>query len=156
MNKQDKYMERAVELSIESVATGGGPFGAVIVRNGEVVAEASNSVTQDNDPTAHAEVNAIREACKTLDTFVLDDCEIYCSCEPCPMCLGAIYWSRFKAIYFANTKEDAQAIDFSDRFIYEEIDRPYVARHIKTERINHPGAIQAFKDWANSEVKRKY
>ena len=113
-------MGRAIELSIESVRNGGGPFGAVIARNGEILAEASNSVTIDNDPTAHAEVNAIRRATRKLGSFDLSGCEIYTSCEPCPMCLGAIYWSHIDKIYYANNRKDAAEIGFDDDFIYQE------------------------------------
>ena len=116
-----ELMRRAIALSIESVKNGGGPFGAVIACNGEIVAEASNSVTLDNDPTAHAEVNCIRQATRKLGTFSLEGCVIYTSCEPCPMCLGAIYWAHLDAIYYANNRNDAAAIDFDDDFIYREI-----------------------------------
>lgn len=114
-------MRRAIALSEKSVKTGGGPFGAVIARGGVVVAEASNSVTIDDDPTAHAEVNAIRMACRGLKTFDLSGCDIYCSCEPCPMCLGAIYWARLDRVYYANDRKDAARIGFADNFIYDEL-----------------------------------
>ncbi|MBQ1696201.1 MAG: nucleoside deaminase, partial [Bacteroidales bacterium] len=120
MENNEKFMRLAIEKSLESVDNGGGPFGAVVVKDGEVVAVASNSVTLDNDPTAHAEVNAIRMACKKLGTFDLSGCEIYASCEPCPMCLASIYWARIGKLYYANTKVDADKIGFSDSFIYEE------------------------------------
>jgi tRNA(Arg) A34 adenosine deaminase TadA len=122
MIEQEKYMQRAIDLSRESVKSGGGPFGAVIVKNGNIIAEGSNGVTQNNDPTAHAEINAIRKAAQALQNFDLSGCEIYSSCEPCPMCLGAIYWARLDKLYFANTKEDAAKINFDDQFIYEEIE----------------------------------
>lgn len=125
MDQQKNFMHGAIRLSIENVqSSNGGPFGAVIVKNGEIIATGVNEVTKSNDPTAHAEMIAIRNACKTLDSFQLDDCEIYCSCEPCPMCLGAIYWARPKAIYFANTKTDATEINFDDNYIYQELELP--------------------------------
>ena len=116
-----EIMQRAIDLASESVKKGGGPFGAVVVKDGKVIAESANSVTPDNDPTAHAEVNAIRLACKKLGTFMLDGCEIYASCEPCPMCLGAIYWAHIKTIYYAGTRSDAAKAGFDDDFIYREI-----------------------------------
>ena len=119
---KEEFMRKAIELSVNSVKKGGGPFGAVIVRNGEIIAEASNNVTVDNDPTAHAEVSAIRNACRKLGTFDLTGCEIYTSCEPCPMCLGAIYWAHLDKIYYANDRKDAAAIGFDDDFIYKEIE----------------------------------
>ena len=118
---KEELMRRAIALSEQSVRSGGGPFGAVIARGGVIVAEASNSVTLDNDPTAHAEVNAIRQACSRLATFNLKGCDIYCSCEPCPMCFGAIYWARIDNIYYSNNRKDAARIGFSDDFIYQEI-----------------------------------
>ena len=125
IDQQKKFMREAIRLSMENVKSGnGGPFGAVIVKNGKIIATAVNEVTKSNDPTAHAEMIAIRNAFKTLDSFQLDDCEIYCSCEPCPMCLGAIYWARPKAIYFANTKTDATEINFDDNYIYQELELP--------------------------------
>ncbi len=126
IDQQKVFMREAIRLSMENVQSGnGGPFGAVIVKNGKIIAIGVNKVTKSNDPTAHAEINAIRNACKTLDSFQLDECEIYCSCEPCPMCLGVIYWARPKAIYFANTKKDAAEINFDDNFIYDEVKQPY-------------------------------
>src|SRR5499425_2923487 len=129
----DSFMARAIQLSIENVHSGrGGPFGAVIVRGDNIVAEGSNQVTSTNDPTAHAEVLAIRQACAKLGTFELKDCELYTSCEPCPMCLGAIYWARLARIYFANTAEDAAKIGFDDSFIYSELNKPHMQRRIPT------------------------
>jgi len=154
--EQKKFMQRAIELSKQSVEKGGGPFGAVIVKNGKIIAEASNSVTKDNDPTAHAEVNAIRQAAKKLNSFDLSGAEIYTSCEPCPMCLGAIYWARLDKIFFANTKEDAKAISFDDSFIYEEIDKPYSQRSIPTIQIMRNEALAAFKMWEEKEDKTEY
>ena len=152
----EKFMRRAIELSVQSVKSGGGPFGAVIVKDGKIIAEASNSVTKDNDPTAHAEVNAIRKAAKSLDTFDLSGCEIYTSCEPCPMCLGAIYWARLDKIYFANTRDDAKKIGFDDSFIYDEIPKPIDQRSIPTIQIMHNEALEAFKEWENKEDKIEY
>ena len=122
--QNDKYMKEAIRLSVENVEKGGGPFGAVIVKDGEIIARGANRVTSTNDPTAHAEVTAIREAAKVLNTFNLEGCEIFTSCEPCPMCLAAIYWARIDRIYFGNTKTDAKNIGFDDSFIYEEIEKP--------------------------------
>lgn len=149
-------MKLAIDLSIKNIEKGGGPFGAVIVKDGEIIAASANSVTIDNDPTAHAEVNAIREACKKLKTFDLSGCEIYSSCEPCPMCLGAIYWARIDKLYFANTKNDADAIGFSDNFIYDEIAKPYGERNLKTENLMREDAIKAFELWSQTENKIEY
>ncbi len=154
MNKD--FMKLAIDLSIKNIEKGGGPFGAVIVKDGEIIAASANSVTIDNDPTAHAEVNAIREACKKLQTFDLSGCEIYSSCEPCPMCLGAIYWARIEKLYFANTKKDADAIGFSDNFIYDEIAKPYSERNLKTENFMREEAIKAFEIWSQTENKIEY
>lgn len=156
MNQQTNFMSKAIQLSIESVKTGGGPFGAVIVKNGEIIAINSNSVTSDNDPTAHAEVNVIRAAAKKLGTFDLSGCEIYSSCEPCPMCLGAIYWAKIDKLYFANTKDDAKNIGFDDSFIYEEIDKPHEQRKVVTNQIMREEALVAFKLWAEKDDKIEY
>ena len=122
---KEEFMREAIRLSVEKMQAGlGGPFGAVVVRNGEIIARGYNNVLTSNDPTAHAEVDAIRKACAALGTFQLQDCELYTSCEPCPMCLGAIYWARPKVVYYGNTKEDAAAIGFDDQFIYDEINLP--------------------------------
>ena len=131
---EKKFLQRAIELAKESVETGGGPFGAVIVKDGEIVAEASNSVTKDNDPTAHAEVNCIRKACKKLNTFILEGCEIYASSEPCPMCLGAVYWAHIDKIYYAGTRYDAAWGGFDDEFIYKEIEQPQSQRRPRRRR----------------------
>ena len=155
MNKEN-FMQIAIDLSIESVKNGGGPFGAVIVKDGKIIAQSSNSVTKDNDPTAHAEVNAIRKASQKLGTFDLSGCEIYSSCEPCPMCLGAIYWAKIDKLYFANTKDDAKNIGFDDSFIYEEIDKPFYARKVKTTQMMRDKAIEAFKLWEQKEDKIEY
>ncbi len=156
MDEKSKFMRKAIELSVESVKNGGGPFGAVIVKDGEIIAASSNSVTKDNDPTAHAEVNTIRQATKKLGTFDLSGCEIYSSCEPCPMCLGAIYWARLDKLYFANTKKDAKDIGFDDSFIYEEIDLPYEKRKIKTIQMMRNEALEAFKIWKKKDDKIEY
>ncbi|WP_288917556.1 nucleoside deaminase [uncultured Prevotella sp.] len=151
-----ELMRRAIALSIDSVKSGGGPFGAVIARDGEVIAEGSNSVTIDNDPTAHAEVNTIRKACKKLGTFDLTGCVIYTSCEPCPMCLGAIYWAHLDKIYFANNREDAAAIDFDDDFIYKEIALPMYRRQKPSEILLRDEAIKAFQLWQQKVDKTEY
>lgn len=156
MENNEKFMRLAIEKSLESIDNGGGPFGAVIVKDGEVVAAASNSVTNDNDPTAHAEVNAIRMACRKLGTFDLSGCEIYASCEPCPMCLAAIYWARIDKLYYANTKADADNIGFSDNFIYEEFAKPESLRSIKVTAMLRDEAIAAFKKWESKEDKTEY
>jgi guanine deaminase len=156
MNNQEIFMQRAIDLSRKSVKSGGGPFGAVIVKNGEIISEASNGVTQNNDPTGHAEINAIRKAAKKLQNFDLSGCEIYSSCEPCPMCLGAIYWAGLDQLYFANTKEDAAKIQFDDQFIYEEIEKPFAKRRLITKQIMRNEAIKAFQDWEDLESKIRY
>jgi guanine deaminase len=156
MDRQAKFMQRAIDISRESVKSGGGPFGAVIVKDGSVIAEASNGVTKHNDPTAHAEINAIRKAAQELQNFDLSGCEIYSSCEPCPMCLGAIYWARLDRLYFANTKEDAAKINFDDQFIYEEIEKPFLERKLITRQMMRDEANLAFQDWENLDGKIKY
>lgn len=153
---KETFMRMAIDLSIENIDKGGGPFGAVIVKDGVVIAASANSVTNDNDPTAHAEVNTIRAAAKKLGTFDLSGCEIYSSCEPCPMCLGAIYWARLDRLYFANTKRDADDIGFSDNFIYEELEKHYSERNLKTETMMRDEALEAFKKWSASENKTEY
>lgn len=141
-------MRMAIELSVQNLTQGmGGPFGAVIVKNGKVVASSANKVVPENDPTAHAEVSAIRLACKTLETYNLSGCEIYTSCEPCPMCLGAIYWARIDKIYYANTKTDAADIGFDDNFIYEEISCKMEERKLPSIQILRDEAQTAFKLW---------
>ncbi|MEO8069303.1 MAG: nucleoside deaminase [Flavobacteriales bacterium] len=153
----EEHMREAIRLSIENVESGkGGPFGCVVVKNGRIIARGANEVTSTNDPTAHAEVVAIRKACKELGAFQLDDCEIYCSCEPCPMCLGAIYWARPKAIYYANTKADAAAIGFDDAFIYAEIERPIGERKLFTHQMMRDEALSAFEKWRTSTRKIDY
>lgn len=151
-----QFMQQAIELSAANVENGGGPFGAVIVRDGVVVATGVNRVTANNDPTAHAEVSAIRSACQKLGTFNLSGCVIYTSCEPCPMCLSAIYWARLEKIYFANTKEDAKAIDFADSFIYDEIAKPYSQRKVPFLNMMREDAYKVFESWIEKADKIKY
>lgn len=151
-----EFMDEAIRLSIENVKNGGGPFGAVIVKDGKIIAKGFNQVTEKNDPTCHAEVSAIREATQKLNHFELKGCEIYSSCEPCPMCLGAIYWARIDKIYFANTKTDARDIGFDDSFIYEEIETPVNKRKIPTFKVSHSNAIEAFRLWDEKEDKTEY
>lgn len=155
--QHEKFMRLAIELSEKNVKENiGGPFGAVVVRNGEIISQSGNRVTSTNDPTAHAEVSAIRLACTALNTFVLEDCVIYTSCEPCPMCLSAIYWSRIKTIYYANTKSDAGNIGFDDKFIYEELEKPMHLRSLPIKQMLRDEAQQAFKLWEKSEMKEDY
>lgn len=157
MTEKKEFMREAIRLSIENMRSGkGGPFGAVIVKDGKIIARGVNQVTSSNDPTAHAEVVAIREACKELNSFQLDGCEIYTSCEPCPMCLGAIYWARPDKMYYANTKIDAANIGFDDQFIYEEIDLPLPNRKLKCEQLLNEEAIIAFKEWSEKQDKIEY
>lgn len=156
MNSREEFMREAIAISKASVENGGGPFGAVIVKDGEVIAKASNSVTQTNDPTAHAEVNAIRAACSKLGTFKLDGCEIYTSCEPCPMCLSSAYWAGVKSIYFGNTRIDAMKIDFDDSFIYDQIPLDPAKRTIPSHRLLGSEAIEAFRMWEKKEDKVTY
>lgn len=153
---EKNFLERAVELSKISIDENCGPFGALIVRNGKIIAEAHNTVTQDNDPTAHAEINAIRKAAKKLNKFNLSDCSIYTSTEPCPMCLSAIYWSHIKKVYFANTRQDAAEINFDDEYIYNELSKPIEQRDIEMIQIDIPEAKEVFKIWMNKENKIEY
>ncbi len=150
-------MRMAIALSHQNVEQGlGGPFGAVIVKNGEVVAKSANAVTTTNDPTAHAEIATIRLACKNLNTFNLEGCVIYTSCEPCPMCLGAIYWAHLDKMYYGNTKKDAANVGFDDAFIYEELDLKPSERKLKSEQILADEAIEAFNLWDKSEKRINY
>jgi tRNA(Arg) A34 adenosine deaminase TadA len=151
-----ELMRRAIELSKQSVRNGGGPFGAVIARNGEIIAEGSNCVTIDCDPTAHAEVSTIRKACKALNTFDLSGCEIFTSCEPCPMCFGAIYWAHLDKIYMGNDRKDAAKIGFDDDFIYQEIALPADKRKKASEILLREEALEAFKMWDEKEDKTEY
>lgn len=155
--EKNAFMAEAIRLSEESVTKhNGGPFGCVIVKNGEIIARGYNQVTTNNDPTAHAEIVAIREACKKLNSFQLTDCEIYTSCEPCPMCLGAIYWARPKTVYYANTHADAAEINFDDQFIYEEINRTIDRRKLPFKQIMRKEALAAFTLWQNKADKIHY
>jgi guanine deaminase len=154
--KEKDFMQRAILLSMKNVDKGGGPFGAVIVKEGKIIAEGVNQVTAHKDPTAHAEVNAIRKACSVLNTYDLTGCEIFTSCEPCPMCLGAIYWAHLDTIYYANTKEDAAAIQFDDSFIYRELELPIKRRKIKTRQILREEALVAFEAWKKKADKIRY
>jgi len=155
-NQDREFMREAIRLANESVERGGGPFGAVIVKNGEIVAGSSNSVTLDNDPTAHAEVNTIRQACRKLGTFDLSGCVIYSSCEPCPMCIGAIYWARISRIYYGNTRKDARDIQFADDFIYEELDLPLSERTVPIIPLLRDEALETFRRWTEKEDKTEY
>jgi len=151
------FMARAIQLSLDNVLSGqGGPFGAVVVKNGNVVAEGANRVTASNDPTAHAEVVAIRSACAKLGTFVLKGCEIYTSCEPCPMCLGAIYWAHISRIYFGNAADEASKIGFDDSFIYHEFAQPLPQRSIPIVQMMHEQALAAFRAWQEKPNKVPY
>ncbi len=152
-----KVMARAIHLSVKNVRENlGGPFAAVVVKNGKIIAEGTNSVTATNDPTAHAEIVAIREACRVLGTFDLSGCEIFTSCEPCPMCLGAIYWARPSRVYFANTAADAAAHGFDDAFIYEEIARSFANRKIEMIPLMREHALKAFILWTSVTTKITY
>jgi tRNA(Arg) A34 adenosine deaminase TadA len=152
-----KFMRAAIRLSREKMRRGdGGPFGAVVVRRGKIVGRGWNRVTSANDPTAHAEISAIRAACGKLKTFQLDGCELYTSCEPCPMCLAAIYWARFKMVYYANTRKDAARIEFDDDLIYREVARPIARRKIPMKQLLHPEALKVFAEWKNKADKIRY
>lgn len=156
MDKKATFMRKAIELSLENVANDGGPFGAVIVKDDEIIATGVNRVTANHDPTAHAEVSAIRAAADKLQTFDLSGCEIYTSCEPCPMCLGAIYWARLDKMYYANTKTDAKNIGFDDSFIYDELELKPADRKLPSDTLLHDEAIKAFEAWTRKEDKIKY
>jgi guanine deaminase len=150
-------MARAIQLSIDNVRSGqGGPFAAVVVKDGRIIAEGSNRVISMNDPTAHAEVLAIREACRKLGVYALQDCEIYASCEPCPMCLGAIYWARLARVYFANSAADAARIGFDDSLIYSEIAQSHSQRRIPMVQVMREDALAAFRAWAEMPDKKVY
>jgi tRNA(Arg) A34 adenosine deaminase TadA len=154
---KEKFMREAIRLSIQMMRRGkGGPFGAVVVRNGKVVGRGSNQVTSTNDPTAHAEILAIRQACQRLKTFRLDDCDLYASCEPCPMCLSAIYWARVGSVFYANTRQDAARIDFDDDFIYRELALPVGKRTLKMKQLLHDEALAAFAEWQQKTDKILY
>ena len=152
-----KFMRMAIDLATENVHTGrGGPFGAVVVRDGEVIAAAANSVTSTNDPTAHAEVNAIRAACAKLGTFQLDGCDVYTSCEPCPMCLAALYWARCRSIFYGNTAAGAASAGFDDSFLYEEVSRPMHERRIPIAQVLGDVAAEPFNAWISSRERIDY
>ena len=152
----NEFMKRAIELSIKSVNSGTGPFGALIVKDNKVISEGFNKVTLTKDPTSHAEIVAIRNACKMLNNFSLEDCDLYTTCEPCPMCLSAIYWARIKKIYYANTRSDAKKIDFSDALIYEELNKNISERKIPMHQMMRDEALKAFELWDKKEDKVKY
>ena len=157
MTREERFMQEAIKLSEEGINNNdGGPFGCVIVRGDEIVGRGNNKVTSSNDPTAHAEVVAIRDACKNLSTFQLSDCEIYTSCEPCPMCFGAIYWARLKKVYFAARQEDAAQAGFDDSFIYQQLHLPHLQRNIPFIRLNHPKYRKPFELWNLTLEKVKY
>ena len=149
-------MMRAIKLSIKSVDSGTGPFGAVIVKDNKIISEGFNIVTSSNDPTSHAEIVAIRNACNSLNNFVLKDCDLYTTCEPCPMCLSAIYWARINKIYYANTRIDAKKIDFSDAMIYEELNKNIKDRNIPMSQMMRDEALKAFDMWDKKKDKVKY
>lgn len=156
-SNQIKFMQRAIELARNGMESNkGGPFGAVIVKDGVIVGEGCNQVTSTNDPTAHAEVTAIRNACKHLNSFQLDGCDLYTSCEPCPMCLGAIYWARPNNIYYACTREDAANVGFDDQFIYDELGKDMSMRKIKITQVMRDGALKVFEQWNEKNDKTKY
>ena len=155
-NDDRRFMKMASDLALDNVDKGGGPFGAVIVKEGEIISTGTNTVTIDNDPTAHAEVNAIRNACRAKGNFKPEGCDIYTSCEPCPMCLSALYWAGVRRIYYGNTQLDARAINFDDNFIYEEIAKPHTARAIPCIHITGTDAIEAFKKWESKTDKTEY
>jgi tRNA(Arg) A34 adenosine deaminase TadA len=155
--KDEYFMSRAIELAQNGMDTNaGGPFGAIVVLKGEIIGEGWNQVTSTNDPTAHAEVNAIREACRKLGSFQLDNCVLYTSCEPCPMCLGAIYWARPEKVVYACTREDAAGIGFDDHFIYDEIEKSVEERQMKIVNFMRDEALKVFKNWENKQDKTEY
>ncbi len=157
MTREEKFMNEAINLSQNGVRNNeGGPFGCIIVKGDTIIGRGNNKVTSSNDPTAHAEVVAIRDACKNLGTFQLEGCEIYTSCEPCPMCLGAIYWARPKAVYFANTRQDAANIGFDDSMIYEELGIDLDKRKIPIVNVGREDALKVFEEWQKKEDKIKY
>ncbi len=157
MTREEKFMQEAILLSHNGVVNNeGGPFGCVVVKDNEIVGRGNNKVTSSNDPTAHAEVTAIRDACKNLGTFQLDECEIYTSCEPCPMCLGAIYWARPKIVYYANNRQDAADIGFDDSMIYDEMKAEMEDRKIPILSIGRNEALKVFEEWMNKPDKTEY
>lgn len=156
-DQHEQFMQRAIALAEEGMdSNAGGPFGCVIVKDNEIIAEGFNRVTSTNDPTAHAEIVAIRRACEKLETFQLEDCIVYTSCEPCPMCFGAIYWARPKMVYFACDKKDAAHIHFDDQFIYDELDKEFADRDIPFARLLRKDALPVFNKWADKNDKKEY
>ena len=153
---KNKFMQRAIELSIESINSGGGPFGSVIVNDEKIISEGMNRVAVDNDPTSHGEIVAIRNACKKLNTFNLSNCSLYSSCEPCPMCMSAIYWSRIGKVYYANTRDDAKKINFDDSLIYSEISKKNEDRKIPIKQMMRDEALKAFDLWDKKIDKIEY
>ena len=153
---KNKFMQRAIELSIESINSGGGPFGSVIVKDEKIISEGMNRVTVDNDPTSHGEIVAIRNACKKLNTFNLSNCSLYSSCEPCPMCMSAIYWSRIGKVYYANTRDDAKKINFDDSLIYSEIPKKNEEKKIPIKQMMRNEALKAFDLWDKKTDKIEY
>ena len=153
---KNEFMKKAIDLSVESVNNGGGPFGCVVVKGDKIIAEGSNKVTSNNDPTAHGEIVAIRAACEKLNNFSLNGCELYSNCEPCPMCLSAIYWARIKKIYYGNTREDARKIDFDYSFIYSEFQKDINQIKIPMFQIMRKEALKAFELWDKKKDKIKY
>ena len=153
---KNKFIQRAIELSIESINSGGGPFGSVIVKDEKIISEGMNRVTVDNDPTSHGEIVAIRNACKKLNTFNLSNCSLYSSCEPCPMCMSAIYWSRIGKVYYANTRDDAKKINFDDSLIYSEISKKNEDRKIPIKQMLRDEALKAFELWDKKIDKIEY
>jgi guanine deaminase len=154
---KNKFMREAIRLSqIKMRGNHGGPFGAVVVRHGKIIGRGWNQVTTTNDPTAHAEMVAIRAACRRLKSFQLDECELYTSCEPCPMCLAAIYWARLEKVYYGNTRKDAQRIEFDDDLIYREVATPIARRKIPMQQLLRPEALAVFKEWATKADRVRY
>ncbi len=157
MTREEKFMQEAIALSQKGISQNeGGPFGCIIVKDDKIVGRGNNKVTSSNDPTAHAEIVAIRDACSNLETFQLEGCEVYTSCEPCPMCLGAIYWARPKVIYFANTRQDAADIGFDDSMIYEEMNTGIENRKIPIIKLGRESALKIFGEWACKSDKTQY
>ena len=153
---KNKFMQRAIELSIESIHSGGGPFGSVVAKDNEIISEGMNRVTVNNDPTAHGEITAIRQACKKLNTFDLSGYELYSNCEPCPMCLSAIYWSHIDKVYYANTRDDAHTIDFLDPIIYKELQKTNEEKKIQIVQMMRKEGLKAFEIWDKKVDKIKY
>ena len=153
---KNKFMQRAIELSIERIHSGGGPFGSVVAKDNEIISEGMNRVTINNDPTAHGEITAIRQACKKLNTFDLSGYELYSNCEPCPMCLSAIYWSHIDKVYYANTRDDAHKIDFLDPIIYKELQKTNEEKKIQMVQMMRKEGLKAFDIWDKKVDKKKY